>query len=79
MSSPGLDRPLKVPKDYQRVQGQLLRVTVQNDTGKDAVVIGRLVAVTDIGIQIVDEQKKATQEHSVSWSEIVKAKIEVEF
>ena len=79
VSSPGLDRPLKVPKDYQRVQGQLLRVTVQNDTGKDAVVIGRLVAVTDIGIQIVDEQKKATQEHSVSWSEIVKAKIEVEF
>jgi ribosome maturation factor RimP len=79
VSSPGLDRPLKVPKDYQRVQGQLLRVTVQNDTGKDAVVIGRLMAVTDIGIQIVDERKKATQEHSVSWSEIVKAKIEVEF
>ena len=79
MSSPGLDRPLKVPKDYQRVQGQLLRVTVKNATGKDAVVIGRLVAVTDIGIQVVDERKKSTQEHSLSWSEIVKAKIEVEF
>ena len=79
VSSPGLDRPLKVPKDYQRVLGQLLRVTVQNDTEKHTVVIGRLMAVTDRGIQLVDDRKKAIQEHSVSWSEIVKAKIEVEF
>lgn len=79
VSSPGLDRPLKEPKDFQRVQGQLLRVTVQNNTQKNTVVLGRLMAVTDTGLQLVDDRKKTLQEHYVSWSEIVKARIEVEF
>jgi len=79
VSSPGLDRPLKVPKDFQRVQGQRLRVTVQNDSEKHAVVIGRLMAVTDAGVRLVDDQSKTPVEHCVAWSEIVKAKIEVEF
>ena len=42
VSSPGLDRPLKDPKDFQRVQGQRLRVVFQKDLGKQVVVIGRL-------------------------------------
>ena len=80
VSSPGLDRPLKVQKDFQRVQGQRLRVTVlQKDSEKKAVVIGRLMAVTDDGLQLVDDRHKALLEHSVCWNEIVKAKIEVEF
>ena len=79
VSSPGLDRPLKEPKDFQRVQGQRLRLMVQDETKKNAVVIGRLTAVSDAGIQLIDDQKKVTQERSVSWSEIVKAKIEIEF
>jgi len=79
VSSPGLDRPLKVQKDFQRVQGQRLRVTVKNDTEKNAVVIGRLMAVTDTGLQLVDDRNKNIREHCVPWSEIVKAKIEVEF
>jgi len=79
VSSPGLDRPLKDPKDFQRVQGQRLRVTVQNETEKDTVVIGRLMAVTDTGLQLVDDRTKVLQELCLSWSEIVKAKIEVEF
>ena len=79
VSSPGLDRPLKVYKDFQRVQGQLLRVIVQDETKKQAVVIGRLMAVTDVGLELVDERNNALQEHCVPWSEIVKAKIEVNF
>lgn len=79
VSSPGLDRPLKDPKDFQRVQGQWLRVTVQQDVGKHAVVIGRLTAVTDSGLELVDDRKPDLLEHCVSWGEIVKAKIEVTF
>jgi ribosome maturation factor RimP len=79
VSSPGLDRPLKDPKDFQRVQGQRLRVTVQHDLGKNAVVIGRLTAVSDSGLQLVDDRKTDLLEHRVLWGEIVKAKIEVEF
>ncbi len=79
VSSPGLDRPLKNQKDFQRVQGQRLRVTLQNDTEKNAVVIGRLVAVTDAGLQLLDDRSKACLERSVAWNEIVKAKVEIEF
>ncbi len=79
VSSPGLDRPLKEPKDFQRVQGQRLRLTVQHDAKKTTVIIGRLAAVSDTGLQLVDDRKKAIEEHSVSWCEIVKARIEVEF
>jgi ribosome maturation factor RimP len=79
VSSPGLDRPLKDRKDFRRVQGQRLRLTVKNDQLANAVVFGRLVAVTDIGLQLVDDRGKTILEHSVLWSEIVKARIEIEF
>ena len=79
VSSPGLDRPLKEPKDFQRVQGQRLRLTVQHETKKTDVIIGRLIAVSDIGVELVDDRKKAIEEYAVPWCEIVKAKIEVEF
>jgi ribosome maturation factor RimP len=79
VSSPGLDRPLKDQKDFQRVQGERLRVTLRNDTEKNAVVIGRLIAVTDTGLQLVDDRNKAPLERFVAWDEIVKAKIEIEF
>ena len=79
VSSPGLDRPLKEPKDFQRVQGQLLRLTVHNHSQKNGVIFGRLMAVTGTGLELVDDRKKTFQEHHVSWDEIVKARLEVEF
>ncbi len=78
VSSPGLDRVLKVPRDFQRVQGQRLRVTVQTDT-EQATLVGRLTAVTETGIHLVDDRNKTLIEHSVVWPQVVKAKIEVEF
>ena len=54
-------------------------MTLQNDTEKNAVVIGRLIAVTDTGLQLVDDRNKALLERFVAWGEIVKAKIEIEF
>jgi ribosome maturation factor RimP len=79
VSSPGLDRPLKNQKDFQRVQGQRLRVTLRNDTEKHAVVIGRLIAVTDAGLQLMDDRNKALRERCVGWEEIIKARVEIEF
>ncbi|MFB3040841.1 MAG: ribosome maturation factor RimP [Candidatus Poribacteria bacterium] len=79
VSSPGLDRPLKDYKDFQRVKNKRLRVTVENDAGKPEVVIGRLITLTDSGLQLVDDRSKALQERCVPWSAIVKATVEVEF
>jgi len=79
VSSPGLDRPLKDRKDFQRVQGQRLRVTLQGDESKPVVVIERLRSVEEAGLQLVDDRNKAMPERFVAWNEIIKANVEVEF
>ena len=47
VSSPGLDRPLKNKKDFQRVMGKLVRVTLREALNKNQVVVGRLIAVSE--------------------------------
>ncbi len=79
VSSPGLDRPLNEPKDFKRVQGQQVRISVKNEMENVEVLVGRLMAVTDEGLQLVDDRKRALLEYSVPWNKIVKAKIEVQF
>lgn len=43
VSSPGLDRPLYRPRDYERFKGRLARVTILDpETGKKRTVVARL-------------------------------------
>lgn len=43
VSSPGLDRQLYRPRDYERFTGRLARVTLENgETGKKRTVVSRL-------------------------------------
>jgi ribosome maturation factor RimP len=79
VSSPGLDRPLREQKDFHRVVGERLRVTLRNPMNKQSVVLGRLVTVTDLGINLMDDQAKYPQEICVVWADIAKARLEVRF
>ena len=80
VSSPGLDRPLKEPRDYQRVIGNLIRVTLRNPIAKQMVLIGHLRAVTDQGLLIEQKARgKKAQDRTVAWDDIVKARLEIEF
>ena len=79
VSSPGLDRPLRDPKDFQRVVGELLRVTLRNPVNKHSVILGRLVTVTDNAIYLINDQSQNTQEMCVAYADIAKAKLEVTF
>lgn len=82
VSSPGLDRPLKDSSDFQRVVGKLVKVTLRNPVANSIVVIGRVRTVSDLGIQLgVAPARKSQQEQivDVSWGDIVKARLEVEF
>ena len=81
VSSPGVDRPLKERKDFRRVVGRLLRVRVQDLDGEDRQVIGRLSAMTQLGITLVIQsgKQRKTSEIDLSWDSIVGAKQEVEF
>jgi ribosome maturation factor RimP len=79
VSSPGLDRPLKDQKDFQRVVGELIRVTLRIPMNTHSVIVARLVTVTDGGIYLVDDRGKHPQEIHVAWDDIAKAKLEIIF
>ena len=79
VSSPGLDRPLKNQKDFQRVMGKLVRVTLREALNKNHVVVGRLIDLSETGITIHDDQQKNSPNLPLPWENIVKAKVEVEF
>ncbi|HNP29708.1 MAG TPA: hypothetical protein PKK23_11720 [Nitrospirales bacterium] len=79
VSSPGLDRPLRDQRDYRRVVGERLRVTLKNPMKKQSVILGQLMTVTETGIQLMDDQSKNPQEVSVAWADIAKARLEVTF
>ena len=80
VSSPGLDRPLKHRRDFQRVLDKLVRVQFFKDE-KKTTIVGYLHALTDDGIEILPLSPKKRQQPSVhlKWLEIVKARLEIEF
>lgn len=49
VSSPGLDRQLYRPRDYERFQGSRVRVTFHTDAGDKKTVVGRLAAYRPAG------------------------------
>jgi ribosome maturation factor RimP len=79
VSSPGLDRPLRDQRDYERVVGERLRVTLKNSIKKQSLVLGKLIAVTEMGIHLMDDQIKNPQETVVAWADIAKARLEITF
>jgi ribosome maturation factor RimP len=72
VSSPGLDRPLKTTRDFERNLGHLVRI----NKPKGAPLIGRLKAVTEDSLVIAPKGKGIEQ--TVARSEILLAKVEAE-
>lgn len=72
VSSPGLDRPLKTDRDFQRNMERLLKVT----TGAGAPILGYLKAVD--ATKLVLEIKKTGAEIAIPRAEILVAKVEAE-
>ena len=70
VSSPGLDRPLRTPKDFERAMGLMLRVTSPNG----GPFTGKLGAVTDSGIEL--EEKNGTR-RVIAFGDISKATREI--
>ena len=77
VSSPGLDKPLKVHKQYLLNVNRSLRVVLKND----AIVIGKLTEVDDEKITLVTKPSKKvkSETHSVAFQDILEAKVEIEF
>jgi ribosome maturation factor RimP len=75
VSSPGLDRPLKSVNDFKRFAGRKAKVTTKEPIGGNQVFIGRINKVEDELITMEVDQ----QELSIPFSEVAKARLEVEF
>jgi ribosome maturation factor RimP len=79
VSSPGLDEPLKMHRQYQKNIGRFVDVLL-NDTGKKE---GKLIEATEDGIIIEYEtgkgKKKEVKQETILFSDIKQTKIQVKF
>lgn len=81
VSSPGLDRPLKTPADYERFAGRLIKVRtyqpLADDSGnKRKTFLGKLEGLVDgtVRITLVEGQTA-----SIPLERVAKAHLEFEF
>jgi ribosome maturation factor RimP len=79
VSSPGLDEPLKLHRQYKKNIGRFLDVTL-NDESK---VEGKLIAATEDGILLESEmgkgKKRVVKQETILFSDIKITKIQIRF
>jgi ribosome maturation factor RimP len=71
VSSPGVDRPLTLPRHWRRNQGRLVKVTFPEGDP----LVGRIVSTDDSGASLDIEGT----ERRVDYAEVKKAKVQIEF
>jgi ribosome maturation factor RimP len=76
VSTPGLDRPLRNEKDYERFQGRLARLKTKTPLGSRRRFVGRLAGVRSGAVVLEDEE---VGEVTIPLSEIESGRLEVEF
>ncbi|WFF09179.1 ribosome maturation factor RimP [Micromonospora sp. WMMD1076] len=74
VSSPGVDRPLTLPRHWRRNAGRLVKVTVRGDAG-DRQLTGRITAADDE--RVVLETDAGPAEHP--YAELGPGRVQVEF
>jgi ribosome maturation factor RimP len=76
VDSPGIDRPFKTKRDYERAIGRLIRVTLNERIMDKKEYIARLEEVSDTGVKI-DAKKKGIIE--IPFEKVMRAREEIEF
>lgn len=77
VSSPGVDEPLLFFKQYKKHVGRNIEITTS-----DKVVVGKLISAENDEIileEMVDKKKKITETHTFSFSNILKAIVQISF
>jgi ribosome maturation factor RimP len=79
VSSPGLDEPLKLFRQYKKNIGRFVEITFKDNTKKE----GKLVDATEDGVIIETEtgkgKKKEIRQESILFDQIKNTKIQVRF
>jgi ribosome maturation factor RimP len=77
VSSPGLDRPLYRPEDYDRFAGRLGRVTFRPpDAARKRTVVGRLEGRSPDGHEVLVHVDDETMRIPLAW--VAAARLEIE-
>jgi ribosome maturation factor RimP len=74
VSSPGLDRPLKKPRDYEKSLGKLVKVVLNEQIRGQGFLVGRLKDVWEDRVML----SVGEGEEEVLFSNIKRARLEVE-
>ena len=75
VTSPGIDRPLTLPRHFAKNVTRLLKVT-QND---GVVITGRITANTELDVTLSVVETKETKEVTILLADIKRAVVEIEF
>ena len=85
VSSPGLDRQLYKPSDYDRFSGRLARVTFEDpETGKKKTVVARLQGLQPVGTEgedarvLLQEDGKEGEPWQLPLKNVKTARLEIE-
>ena len=77
VSSPGLDRPLRAPRHWQKSLGKLARIVLLDPAGGRDVVIGRIEAFSEDEGRVTLLMEDGAREE-LGLDEIKRARLEVE-
>mgnify|MGYP003350047976 FL=1 len=86
VSSPGIDSPIRLHRQYMRHLNRLLEVSFHD--AEKAPVMGRLLAVTDEAVRLMPERKRSARRvkettepvaMDIPFAEIEKAIVQIEF
>ncbi|MCX5718086.1 MAG: ribosome maturation factor RimP [Nitrospirae bacterium] len=74
VSSPGLDRPLTVLKDFERHRGKLVRIITKDKIDNQNFFLGKIIGITADIIQLDING----EERNIPFENISKARLEIE-
>ena len=75
VSSPGLDRPLKKEKDYERFQGNIITVKTKEAVGNRRKITGKLMGINEGQVEVLTDTEKIL----ISLENILSARLVPQF
>ena len=75
VTSPGIDRPLTLPRHFAKNVDRLLKVTKTDGE----VVTGRILSNTEVDVTLTVTEKKDVKEVTIALIDIKRAQVEIEF
>jgi ribosome maturation factor RimP len=79
VSSPGLDRPLRRPEDFRRMQGKRISLKLREPHRDQWRVTGEIVGVEENAVTLALEEKKIMEMVRFEFGRIVTARLDVGF